>query len=307
MDMESNWMRWILVCSISFILSVSCGAAYYADDYPYGPYREGKLDPQISGWPLTEAERDFVLKPEHDRRPGRETNKHLPSMWPVVPSAGNWGGTSWLDTHSKLVDYIQANQGPLDILLVGDSITQQWGSPLDTGSPNASWIKEFKSLKTLNIGIGGDKTQNVLWRLEHGGVDGIEPRVILLMIGNNNMFLTPETGTSAAAQGIAMCGKTLRRKFPKSQIIVAKILPAHEPRSRFYEDIRKTNTDLDSLRLEDDPKLSVLDLWSEFTHADGTLKKELFTPDSIHLSIEGYRVYAERLRPLINLPTRDVD
>lgn len=289
------------------IVLVGMHANAGADEYPYPPYNEGKMEPQRTGWPLTEAERDFVLKPEYDRRPGRESNKHLPSMWPVVPSAGNWGGTSWLDTHSKLVDYIQSNHGPVDVLLVGDSITQQWGSPLDTGSLNESWKKEFKSLKTLNIGIGGDKTQNVLWRLEHGGVDGIEPRIILLMIGNNNMFFTPETGTSAAAQGIAMCAKTLRRKFPNSQIIVAKILPAHESGNRFYKDIQKTNADLDSLRLQDDPKLSVLDLWSEFTHADGTLKKELFTPDSIHLSIEGYRVYAERLRPLINLPAHESD
>lgn len=307
MDKESIGMRWGGVCSITLILSVSVGAAYCTEDYPYGPYREGKLEPQISGWPLTEAERNFVLKPEHDRRPGRESNKHLPSMWPVVPSAGNWGGTSWLETHAKLVDYVQANHGPVDVLLVGDSITQQWGSPLDTGSLNVSWKREFESLKTLNIGIGGDKTQNVLWRLEHGGVEGIEPQVIVLMIGNNNMFFTPETGTSAAAQGIAMCAKTLRRKFPKSQIIVAKILPAHEPGNRFYEDIQKTNTDLDSLRLDADPNLCVLDLWNEFTHADGTLKKELFTPDSIHLSIEGYRVYAERLRPLINLPAHESD
>jgi hypothetical protein len=67
----------------------------------------------------------FLLKPEHERRPGREVNKHLPEFWPAVPSAGHWGGTSWLDTHAKLVGYVQANRGPIDILLVGDSLTQQ--------------------------------------------------------------------------------------------------------------------------------------------------------------------------------------
>ncbi len=77
-------------------------------------------------------------------------------MWPVVPSAGNWGGTSWLDTHAKLVEQVKQNAGPCDVLQVGDSITIQWGE---------SWKKHFPDRKAVNIGIGGDKTQNVLWRL----------------------------------------------------------------------------------------------------------------------------------------------
>ena len=65
-------------------------------DYPYKT-----VEPQKTGWPLTDEERAYVLKPEHERRPGRESNKHLPAMWPVVPSAGHFGGTAWLDTHAK--------------------------------------------------------------------------------------------------------------------------------------------------------------------------------------------------------------
>jgi len=298
-------MRWFFIGLLVSLTSFFRGAVSNADDYSYGPYREGRMEPQISGWPLTKDERDYVLKSEHERRPGRESNKHLPSLWPIIPSAGHWGGTSWLDTHAKLVDYVQSNSGRVDVLLVGDSITQQWGSPLDSGSLNAPWKKEFSGLKTLNIGIGGDKTQNVLWRLEHGGVDGLEPRVIVLMVGNNNMFFTPETSTNAAAQGIATCARTLRRKFLESQIIVIKILPAHEPGNRFYEDIRKTNAELDLLQLDEDPKVRVLDLWSDFTDAEGTLKKELFTSDAIHLSLEGYRIYAERLRPTVELAIRE--
>jgi hypothetical protein len=97
-------------------------------EYPYTT-----AEPQKTGWPLTAEERAYVDKPEHDRRPGRESNKHLPAMWPIVPAAGYWGGTAWLDTHAKLVNYVQANKGLIDILLVGDSIAQQWGSPLDKG------------------------------------------------------------------------------------------------------------------------------------------------------------------------------
>jgi platelet-activating factor acetylhydrolase IB subunit beta/gamma len=253
-------------------------------DYPHVT-----AEPQKTGWSLTAEERAYVVdKPEHDRRPGRESNKHLPQLWPQVPSAGHFGGDSWLKLHEAHVKTAQANQGPIDVLLVGDSITIQWGE---------SWKKHFPDLKAVNIGIGGDKTQNVLWRLDHGGVEGLQPKAIVLMIGNNNMFFTPETGIEAAALGIQMCVKNLREKFPAAAIIVAKILPAHAPGNRFYEDIKKTNAALDPLKLDSDANVKVLDLWSDFTNADGTIKKDLFTPDNIHLSPAGYAVYAEKLKP----------
>ena len=253
-------------------------------------------EPQKAGWPLTVEERAFIVeKPEHERRPGRLQNKHLPQFWPVVPSAGHFGGDAWLRLHEAHVKTVQANRGPVDVLLVGDSITIQWGN---------SWAREFPALKAVNIGIGGDKTQNVLWRLDHGGVDGLEPKTIVLMIGNNNMFFTPETGIEAAAQGIRMCVRNLRAKFPAATIIVAKILPAHAPGNRFYEDIKKTNAALDPLGLDADPQVRVLDLCEAFTNADGTLKPDLFTADHIHLSPAGYTAYAERLRPLLDTVLR---
>lgn len=248
-------------------------------------------EPQKSGWPLTAEERAYVVdKPEHERRPGREIGKHLPQLWPVVLTAGHFGGDAWLKLHEAHVRTVQANAGSVDVLLVGDSITIQWDD---------SWAKHFPNRKAVNIGIGGDKTQNVLWRLDHGGVEGLQPKAIVLMIGNNNMFFTPETGIEAAAKGIGMCVKNLREKFPDAPLVIAKILPAHAPGIRFYEDIKLTNAALDLLKLEGDPKVRVLDLWTDFTNADGTIKQELFTPDHIHLSPAGYAVYAERLKPLL--------
>jgi platelet-activating factor acetylhydrolase IB subunit beta/gamma len=280
-DMKTLFALFVCVASLSA----------QALDYPYAPYNEGKMDPQKTGWPLAEEERKYVMLPEHERRPGREVNQHKPAMWPVVPSAGFWGGTSWLDTHANLVKVAQASKGPIDVLLVGDSITMQWG---------AAWTKHFPTLKTVNIGIGGDKTQNVLWRLDHGGVDGLEPRLCVLLIGNNNMFFTPETGIEPAAQGIKVCVANLREKFPQAPVIVVKVFPAHTPGNPFYEDIKKVNAALDTLNLETDPKVRVLDIWGDMVNADGTLKKELFTPDNIHLSQEGgYKLYAEKLKPLL--------
>jgi lysophospholipase L1-like esterase len=264
-------------------------------------YVRPPADPQTTGWPLTPDERAYVVdKPEHERRPGREAGKHLPHLWPAVPTAGHWGGTSWLDTHAKLVAHVQANAGPIDVLLVGDSITQQWGGPLDKVGFNEAWRAHFGKLKTINIGIGGDKTQNVLWRLDHGGVDGLNPRCIVLMIGNNNMFFSAETGVAAAAQGVKACLANLRDKFPSAEVIVAKILPCHAPKNQFYEDILLTNAEIDKLSLESDPSVRVLDLTNEFLDGDGNIKRALFKPDNIHLSLEGYIIYAARLKPLID-------
>jgi len=259
-------------------------------------YARKPADPQPSGWPLTSEERAYVTgKAEFDRRPGRESNQHLPQLWPVVPTAGFFGGDSWLKIHEGLVKTVQANPGPVDVLLVGDSITIQWG---------ASWAKQFPDRKAVNIGIGGDKTQNVLWRLDHGGVDGLQPKTIVLMIGNNNMFFTPETGVAAAAKGVETCARNLREKFPDAELIVAKILPCHAPKSRFYEDILLTNAEIEKLNLGADPKIRVLDLTADFLNADGTIKKALYTPDNIHLSPEGYAAYAARLKPLLEATSK---
>jgi platelet-activating factor acetylhydrolase IB subunit beta/gamma len=303
---ELKQMTWILCLTkgnapsvayvlISAVIAFTAAFKVAAVDYPYST-----SEPQKFGWPLTEAERAYVLKPEYERRPGSERMKYLPKLWPVTPSAGNWGGTAWLDTHAKLVEHTKANKGPIDILLVGDSITQQWGSPLSgpKGELNAAWKKRFGQYKTVNIGIGGDKTQNILWRLDHGGVDGLEPKVIVLLIGNNNMFFTAETGFEAAAQGIKVCVQNLREKFPKVPIITVKVFPAHAPGVPFYEDIRRVNRALDDLKLTEDPRVELLDLTNELTNKDGTLKAELFTADRIHLTQEaGYGLFAEKLKP----------
>ena len=272
-----------MIRSTFFLLVASTAVAF---DYPHVT-----AEPQKMGWPLTAAERAYVVdKPEYERRPGRELNKHLPLLWPQVPTAGHFGGDSWLRLHETHVKTVQENKGPVDVLLVGDSITIQWGD---------SWKKHFPDLKAVNIGIGGDKTQNVLWRLDHGGVEGLQPKAIVLMIGNNNMFFTPETGVAAAAQGVKACLANLREKFPEADVVVAKILPCHAPKVRFYEDILLTNAELDKLKLDADQKVKVLDLTKDFLNADGTIKKELFTPDNIHLSPAGYAVYAEKLKPLL--------
>ncbi len=265
----------------------------------YFPLAGRCAEPPAAGWPLSEAETNYVLRPEHERRPGVAEKKHQPALWPVTPTAGHWGGSKWLETHAKLVAHVQATRGPIDVLLVGDSITQQWGSVLERKPLNAAWQKQFSRYQTVNLGIAGDKTQNVLWRLDHGGVAGLQPRLVVLLIGNNNMFYTRETGVAAAAQGIKACAEKLRAKFPDAELVVATIFPAHTPGHAFYEDIKQTNAALRAMKLEREPKVHLLDLWPEMIEADGTLRRGLFQVDNIHLTQDGgYAFFAAQLQPL---------
>lgn len=289
----------VILAAVTLTIMLQGGGA--AQDYPYKT-----AEPQPSGWPLSTEERAFVLKAEYERRPGSEAKKYFPELWPVVPSAGFWGGTAWLDTHAQLVEYVKENKGTVDFLLLGDSITQQWGSPLDKKPMNASWVNQFGKARVINIGIGGDKSQNLLWRLKHGGVEGLEPKCIVLMIGNNNMFFVPETGIEPAAKGVKACVDNLRRKFPKTLIVAVKILPAHEPGNAFYENIKQTNAALDLLKLDADKLVHVLDLTADMVNKDGTVRMELYTTDKIHLSEAGYAVYAVKLRPVVNMILSDV-
>ncbi|HEX8911575.1 MAG TPA: hypothetical protein VF796_04385, partial [Humisphaera sp.] len=114
------------------VVSVAARPAPVA--YPYAPYNEGRMDPQPTGWPLSDAARRYVETPEYSRKPGHEANKHLPEMWPVTPSAAHWGagadggnGNRWLAHHEALLRNVRAAAGPVDVALIGDSNTQGWG------------------------------------------------------------------------------------------------------------------------------------------------------------------------------------
>ena len=114
------------------------------------------------------------------------------------------------------------------------------------------------------------------------------------------MFFVGETGVEAAAKGVQMCVANVREKFPKADVIAVKILPAHAPGNAFYENIKKTNAALDTLKLGSDPKVQVLDISAEMLEADGSLKQSLFTADNIHLSqVDGYGFFADKLKPLV--------
>jgi len=118
----------------------------------------------------------------------------------------------------------------------------------------------------------------------------------------NNAPLVTANGVTAAsvAQAIQLIVQNIRARCPQTEIVVLKILPAFEPGGVVYNDIKSINTNLDALKLEADPKVHVLDFWSEYTNPDGTLKVEAYSDGHLHLNNAGYEIWAAKLQPLVD-------
>jgi platelet-activating factor acetylhydrolase IB subunit beta/gamma len=274
--------------------------------YPYPAYAEGRLDPQPFGWPLTAEERAYVQIPEFERKPGKDVQKHRPDMWPVVPTASRWRKAPeeniWINHHAQSIEQARAAGDGLDVLLIGDSITQGWGgSPIDSVHWSQAWQKHFGRLRTVNAGIGGDRTESVLWRLEHGLLDGVTPRAVVLMIGVNNAPHVAANGVppAAVAQGIALCVENVRLKAPSSQVVVVKVVPAFATDSAVHRGILAINAALDALELPKDDHVHVVDAGAGFFAADGKLNTAAYSDGHLHLSPVGYGLVAESLAPVL--------
>ena len=274
-------------------------------EYPYAPYNEGKLEPQLKGWPLSDAEKVYLKKPANQRRPGGECGKNLPEMWSVTPMPGyiSWSSQSdtvWLGKHARLMANAKENPGA-EIILLGDAFTQRWGDGAEKKPLITAWQKQFAQHKTLNFGITAERTENLLWRLDHGALDGLSPKVVVLNIGMNNVARMEKTGVTVAsiAQGIQLCIENIRAKVPTAHVVLVKLLPAAKPGSPVREGITKVNAALDGLHLDKDPLVQVLDLMSDLTHQDGALRDEAYAYDQMYFGDYGYEIYAAKLRPLI--------
>ena len=177
----------------------------------------------------------------------------------------------------------RAKEGDVDLLFIGDSITQGW-----MGAGKDVWQKYYGERKAMNAGIGGDRTQHVLYRLDHGNIDGLKPKLAVIMIGTNN------SGTDSSediAAGIKAIVEKLRSALPETKILLLGIFPrganAEDPK-------RKVNIGANEIakKLDDGQHVTYLDISDKFLEADGTLSKEIM-PDLLHLSPKGYEIWAE--------------
>jgi lysophospholipase L1-like esterase len=189
----------------------------------------------------------------------------------------------WMSNHEARV--AAAKKGDIDVILLGDSITHYSG-----GTP--AYQRHFGSRKTLNLGQGGDRTQNVLWRLQNGEVEGIQPKIAMLMIGTNNIGRgeTPED----TILGINAILAELKQRLPNTKVVLCSILPRG---GAIMAPIGKANAQLPDLA--DGKQVIHVDLTSDFQNPDGSLNEPLFGGDKVHLNIDGYRVWFQKAEPHI--------
>lgn len=203
----------------------------------------------------------------------------------VVPMPRPQAG--WQQRHKAMNGRVA--KGNVDLVLIGDSITHGW-----EGKGKKVWEKYYGKRNAVNLGIGGDRTQHVLWRLQHGNLEGIEPKLAVLMIGTNNAGTnTPEE----TAAGIKAIVKTLRENTPKTKILILGIFP----RGATPDDARRqVNEKTNKLiqKLADDKMVYYLDIGKNFLQDDGTLSKDIM-PDLLHLSERGYNIWAESIEPTV--------
>ncbi|MDI9396527.1 MAG: InlB B-repeat-containing protein [Candidatus Pacebacteria bacterium] len=290
-----------------------------AYQYEYTPYNAGAMDPQPSGWPVTDAEKLYIQQAEYLRYPGKETSKNatgqptgisILTMVAQTPNTQGWGANnSYFDTHQKTIQPILDNtdniRDSLDIIMVGDSITSQWGGG-QMGAWTATWTSNFGSYKAINMGIGGDRTSSVLWRLDHAPFDLLTrpPKVIVLQIGNNNQYLKAQgVPTSSSVQGVVTCLKNLRSKFPSTPIIWLNLFPVTGLSSSTY--LKELHDACTAAGITEPASPNYvsnvypLDLWNQYVSADGVTANSTYFYDGVHPNAAGYQLWADNMKPMI--------
>jgi lysophospholipase L1-like esterase len=184
-----------------------------------------------------------------------------------------------------------AKKGDIDCLLMGDSITDWWRN---RGA--AEYDKNFGALKCANFGIAGDRTQGVLWRMENGELDGYTPKLMMLMIGTNNLGgRNPGNTPEQIAEGITAIVTKFRTKFPEAKVLLLGIFPrGAAPTAPQREPIKAVNSII--ARLDDGKFVRYMDIGDKFLQPDSSISPEVM-PDGLHPSAKGYEIWASAVMP----------
>lgn len=197
----------------------------------------------------------------------------------------------FLARHDKFLVDLKNLNGKCGVVFVGDSITDGWRQK----NGKETFEKNYGSMDPYNIGIGGDRTQHVLWRLDHGEVDGISPKVAVLMIGTNNLAVNTD---EEIVDGVTKIVKELNEKLPKTKVLLLGIFPrAHTAEDPLRGRIKAINSQIAHLD-DGGAHVKYLDFGVKFLEPDGTLSKEIM-PDYLHPNAKGYEIWAEAMGPTL--------
>jgi lysophospholipase L1-like esterase len=202
--------------------------------------------------------------------------------------------------HEQLLE--KARRGGIDVYFEGDSITRRWGA-LDYPEFLANWKQNFFGWNAANFGWGADSVQNILWRLKNGELDGVHPKIIVLLAGTNNVGNPfPAVGTDEKAaditKGIRAVLDVMREKAPGAIIVLMGIFPRNDNMA-LMPLIDKINNSLAALA--DGSKIRYLNINDKLADKDGRLFDGMAHPvDKLHLALKGYQVWADALKPIFN-------
>jgi lysophospholipase L1-like esterase len=203
--------------------------------------------------------------------------------------------TNWVARHSEILE--QTRRHDIELVFLGDSITEGWR--WDKGGA-AVWNKYYANRHAANLGVGWDRTQHVLWRLQLGELDGIEPKVIVLLIGTNNCGNEdngqPRNSVPEIVQGVTAIVDRVRTQSPRSKILLLGIFPRGQKDDPVRAQIKDVNSRL--AKLDNGKTIKFLDVGPKLLQPDGSNSQEIM-PDLLHPSEKGYQIWAEAMEPTL--------
>lgn len=200
------------------------------------------------------------------------------------------GDGGWKDRHELINKRVEEAGEKAQVVFIGDSITQGW-----EGAGKEAWSKHFARYNAVNLGIGGDRTQHVLWRLDNGNLKGLKPRAAVVMIGTNNSNGEDNTA-GQIADGVTAIVRKLRQKLPDTKILLLPIFPRGENFNNQRGKILQVNQVVQ--KLTDERNIFWVDFGHKFVTPEGRIPRELM-PDYLHLSPPAYEIWASSINPYL--------
>lgn len=205
-------------------------------------------------------------------------------MESVTPVAAKTNGEKWWNGNCERIDAdIKKMEGKIDVAFVGDSITARWRD-------SENWKKHWGTYRAVNMGIGGDQTQHVLWRLQNGDLEGYEAKLFVVMIGTNNMW-SKDAQPAEAAAGVKAVIDLIQSKQPKAKILLMSILP-NGPKPNPGREMRMEVNQL--IAKFAGGAVEYIDISAKYLEADGSISQEVMH-DFLHLAPKGYDIWADAI------------
>mgnify|MGYP001609490732 FL=1 len=202
--------------------------------------------------------------------------------------------------HEQLLE--KAKKGRIDLYFLGDSITRRWGTSDEQYKKfYENWKQNFWGWNAGNFGWGGDTTQNVQWRLENGELDNVNPKVIVLSIGTNNIGKTPpiskpDSRIEDVSKGIKAILNICQQKAPNARIILMSIFPRND-NIEVMPTINAINKKIS--KFADRKKIKFIDVTKKMADKNGKLLAGITVSDGLHLDVKGYQVWADAIKPTL--------